>query len=58
MYFLGGNLVGVFVLLIILAGQIALALLVARFAVWYLTPVAYRRWKQLADEDERRGNKP
>jgi hypothetical protein len=58
MYFMGGNLVGLFFLFVIPAGQIALALLVARFAVWHLTPVAYRRWKQLADEDERRGSKP
>ncbi len=55
MYFMGGNFLGLFFLFAILAGQIALVLLVARFAVWYLTPVAYRRWKQLADEDKRRG---
>jgi hypothetical protein len=54
MYFMTGSLLGPFFFLILLVGQIALALLVARFAVWYLTPVAYRRWKQLADEDSKR----
>ncbi|HXA41800.1 MAG TPA: hypothetical protein VNV65_02690 [Candidatus Solibacter sp.] len=44
-----------FIFVLIIAAQIAFVLLVARFAVWYLTPVAYRRWKQLEDEDSRRG---
>lgn len=54
MYFEGGNVFGSLIFLVLLAGQIALVLLVARFAVWFLTPVVYRRWKQLADEDKRR----
>jgi len=50
----GSYFLGPFVFLLFIVGQIAVVLLVARFAVWYLTPVAYRRWKQLEDEDSRR----
>ena len=44
-----------FIFVVFAAGYIAVLLLVARFMVWFLTPVAYRRWKQLSDEDARRG---
>ncbi len=45
---------GLLFFLVFFVGYVAVLLLVARFLVWFLTPVAYRRWKQLSEEDSRR----
>lgn len=55
MNYVGTSIFGLVFFLLAVILYLAVILGFSWLMVWFLTPVAYRRWKKLKDQDERRG---